>query len=127
MKKIALLILSLFTGIFLFGQNHWTPDEGIYTNTMSIIAELNFDNIEQADTDYEIGVFCDEELRGSNKVQYTPDLNRYFFFITVYGNDGDLLTFRLYDHEMQTELDYHTETTLEFLHIYGERSERRGG
>ena len=115
MKKIALLILSLFTGIFLFGQNHWTPDESIYTNTMSIIAVLDFDNIEQADTDYEIGVFCDEELRGSNKVQYTPDLNRYFFFITVYGNDGDLLTFRLYDHEMQTELDYHTETTLEFV------------
>ena len=115
MKKNLFLILSLLLCVSVFGQNHWTPDESLYPNTMSVNAVITFDNIEQKDVNYEIGVFCGEELRGSQTAQYLPSLDRCYFFLTVYGEDGDALTFKLYDHKLQQEMDYESETELTFV------------
>ena len=114
MKKSLFLILSLMASVFVVGQNHWIPDESIYANTMSVNAVVAFNDIEQVNENYEVGVFCDDELRGSQKAMYVPDMDRYMFFITVYGNDNDELTFRLYDHKAQQELNYPTSTILVF-------------
>ena len=114
MKKSLFLILSLMASVFVVGQNHWIPDESIYANTMSVIAVVAFNDIEQVNENYEVGVFCDDELRGSQKAMYVPDMDRYMFFITVHGNDNDELTFRLYDHKAQQELNYPTSTILVF-------------
>ncbi|MBQ4548608.1 MAG: choice-of-anchor J domain-containing protein [Bacteroidales bacterium] len=114
MKKSLFLILSLMASVFVVGQNHWIPDESIYANTMSVNAVVAFNDIEQVNENYEVGVFCDDELRGSQKTMYVPDMDRYMFFITVYGNDNDKLTFRLYDHKAQQELNYPTSTILVF-------------
>lgn len=116
MNRNIFLIILLAACNIAFGQNqnHWTPDENVYTNTMSLISVVAFDGVEQQNAKLEVGVFCNDELRGSQIAQLIPDFSRYYFFLTIYGNNGDVLTFKLYDHETQKELDYATESKLVF-------------
>lgn len=109
------MISMLMLGTSLFAQNHWTPDESIYPNTMSVIAVVAFDGEEQKNGSLEIAAFCNDELRGSRKVQYISKYDSYYLFLTVYGNDNDVLTFKMFDHDMNSELDYYNnETTITF-------------
>ena len=36
---------------------------------------------------------------------YIEQMNRYYLFLTMYGTEGDQLTFRLYDHVLNQEFD----------------------
>ena len=105
----------LMLGTSLFAQNHWIPDESIYPNNMSVIAVISLDGKEQKNESLEVAAFCNDELRGSRKVQYISKYDRYFAFLTVYGNDRDVLTFKIFDHELNSEIDYYENgTTLTF-------------
>ena len=107
MKKHALLILMLMIVSLVHAQNHWTPDESIYPNTMSVVAVIAFDDNEQKNASLEIAAFCGDELRGARKPQYIQKYDRYFVFLTIYGNDNDVLTFKIFDHEINSELNYY--------------------
>jgi len=84
--------------------NHWQPNVYGYQNNMNIIAAVTVDGAELASEDYEVGVFCGDECRGSARLVYKELLGRYIMYLMVYGNDGDNLSFRLYD--VQTESEY---------------------
>ena len=95
--------------------NYWTPDESLYANKMTIITTVEIDGEEQYNTNLELGAFCNGELRGSARLQYIDaPANRYECFLKVYGNSGDDITFRLYDHGTGLESDFRSSEVVDF-------------
>ena len=75
---------------------------------MNVIGVIQINGFEQANEYLEIGVFYEDdedECRGSMLLQYVEPLNRYFLYLTIYGDPGDGLIFKLFDHLSQTELN----------------------
>lgn len=79
-------------------ENHWTADPTIYPNNMTIIGVLQLYGVEERSTDFEIGAFCGDELRGSHRLKYEHALDRYYAYLLLHGNPDDNITFKLYDH-----------------------------
>ena len=96
-------------------ENHWIPDESLYANNMSVIGLIQIDGVNQNSTSLEIGAFCGEEVRGSQLVQYIPELDKYLVFLTTHGNDnGDDISFKLYDHQTEEILDLRSPENITF-------------
>ena len=72
---------------------------------MTLIGVIAFDDVEQRSDYLEIGAFCDEECRGSAIAQYDANFDRYYVCIMIYGNDGDSICIRCYDHGIGMEVD----------------------
>ena len=86
--------------------NYWTPIGGTqYNMTMSGI--ILIDGVEQTVTTLEVGAFCGDECRGSMMPEFFPPTQQYVVSLTVVSNQqsGENITFRLYDHLAQQELD----------------------
>ena len=103
MKRL-LLIMMMVASVFRAEAYHWTPVASPYANTMTAIGVIEIDSVEQAVSTLEIGVFCGEECRGREMPMHIAVSDRYMVFLTIYGNDGDTLSFRLYDHNLGEEL-----------------------
>ena len=86
--------------------NYWNPDYSLYPNNMTIVAIIQIDGVEHSVGTLEIGAFCDNELRGSTRAVYEESLGRYIVYLTVCGNTGDEISFRLYDHIAGEELQF---------------------
>ena len=98
------------------GGYHWDVNIHQYANNMNFCGIIEIDSEEQLTDELEIGAFCGDECRGREKPisQYYSTFNHYFVFLTVYGNDGDQLSFRLYDHSLEQELDLNCTTVASF-------------
>ena len=94
-------------------ENYWNPDPSLYANNMTVITTIEIDGEEQSSLDLELGAFCNGELRGSGRLQETA--GRYECFLMIYGNSGDNITFKLYDHATQTELDLKSSEVVSFV------------
>lgn len=95
--------------------NHWTPIGGTqYNMTMSGI--ILIDGVEQTVTTLEVGAFCGEECRGSMMPEFFPPTQQYIVSLTVVSNqqNGENITFRLYDHLTQQELDLQCANSITF-------------
>ena len=79
--------------------NHWHANTHQYAFNMSVIGVIQINGVEQVTNAWEIGAFCGNECRGSKMLAYYPQIDRYVLFLTLYGEQNDLLTFRLYNHE----------------------------
>ncbi len=86
-------------------EKHWNCNPYLYPNTMTIVGVVEIDGVEQGNTSFEVGAFCGTECRGSEMLRYFSQVNRYLVFLTVYGEDNDAITFKLYDHGSEEELD----------------------
>ncbi len=93
---------------------HWTPSSAAYAGTATMIGVIQINGEEQRLNSLEIGVFCGEECRGSALPLYVSQLDRYLLFLSIFGNDGDEITFRLYDHSLDEEPDMTCESTETF-------------
>ena len=94
---------------------HWTADDSSFANNMSLIGLVQIDGVNQNSTSLEIGAFCGEEVRGSNLIQYIPALDKYLVFLTIHGdNENDEISFRLYNHETEEELDLRSPEAITF-------------
>ena len=119
MKRYYLLLTMLMA--FVFGMRANNPqqegtrdgdyyfdlDIHTYPNTMTFMAILELDGVEQMREDIELGLFAGDECRGHAKPSsmYVGVTGHYLLMFSVYGNDGDnISTFRLYDHALQQEL-----------------------
>lgn len=83
--------------------NYWQPNGSQYADNMSVIGIIQIDGVEQSSNALEIGAFCGDECRGSQLLTYYPQLDRYLVFFTLYGEEDDVLFFRLYNHELGQE------------------------
>lgn len=119
MKKLALTIISLFMMGWAMAQtgNHWSPIGGTQYN-MTVKGIIVIDGVTQTSNQLEIGAFCGEECRGSRKAALFPPTGEYPVMLTVVSNvySGETITFRIYDHATQQELNLTSESTLTFEH-----------
>lgn len=82
---------------------YWTSDARQHAQNITFVGVVELDgNILDGD-DYEVGVFCGEEQRGSGRALFLPGPDIYRIFITAHGEEGDKLNFRLYDHDRNKE------------------------
>ena len=94
--------------------NHWAAES--YQNSMFMIGVVTIDGIEQTSPVLELGAFCNGECRGTEFPAY--DEGQWLYFMTIGGNAGDEITFRLYDHALQQELNLYCFNVLPF-EVYG--------
>jgi hypothetical protein len=81
--------------------NRWTPDIYKYPNTMTMTSVVLDENIEQHSDMLEIGAFAaNGECRGSVILQHEPLVpsHPYLGFLMLFGENGDRLTFKVYNH-----------------------------
>ena len=95
--------------------NHWDVDIHQYPYNMSVTGIIQIDGVEQQTETLEIGAFCGSECRGTQRLTYFPQVNRYLVFLTLYGDAGDVMSFRLYDHALGQELDMSCSSTITFV------------
>ena len=115
MKRLFFIVMLL--GMYFHANAyHWDVNINTYPNTMSIIGVVTIDGEEQNVNTLEIGAFSGDECRGRGLLtdQYYAILNHYYIFLTVYGNDGDALSFRIYDHELGEELEGYCSNSVTF-------------
>jgi hypothetical protein len=114
MKKFFLLTMLMAFGLLANAQytNHWTPTAA-YPDNMTVFGPVELDGSYLASTAIEIGAFCDNECRGS---VFLEDMGAYYGALqTIVGANGDLITFRLYDHAVGQELDVTCHTTVTWV------------
>ena len=121
-----LILLTLFTLIVsaLFGQaddHYWHTDYTLYSNNLSMRVMVFIDEVEQRNENIEIAAFCGDELRGNERTIHVTgsnptygEVDSYLAALTVIGNDGDVITFKLYDHSTETEYEMFSNETITF-------------
>ncbi len=129
MKKLCFiaLMLTFAANVFASGlvgdrvvNKHWTVNPHLYANNMTMVGVITLNDDEIRNENFEIGAFCGEECRGSEVLKYYAAIDRYLVYLTVYGSDGDAISFRLYDHEAEEELGVNIEgVTFEVNAMYG--------
>lgn len=103
----------VLTANFVVG-NHWNVNPELYDNSMNVIALLQIAGEEQSNEFFEVGAFCGNTVRGSNMATYIQSVDKYLFFLQIYGSNGDQIIFKLYDHENEVEYDYVSSSSLTF-------------
>ena len=86
-------------------NNHWIPRDEAFCHSISILASLASDAVVSPSEEVEIGAFVNGECRGSAKLFYVEPLDRYIAFLTVFGEDDDIVTFNVYDQGNQYETE----------------------
>ena len=111
MKKIVLTLACMIFAFFSYGQHHWSP-EGSYEDNQSITGVIVIDGIIQDNPNLEIGAFCGDESRAfSNSGTFFPPLGHYVVELTIKGNNGDIITFKVFDKVAGVEKDLICETS----------------
>lgn len=111
---LSLFLLLGFNAIAQYENNHWKPNPYQFANNMTLIGVITFNGEEQRSESLELGAFCGDECRGSVIATYEELFDRYFFFIMIYGEHNNEISFRCYDHRLNLELDLIQDTTINF-------------
>ena len=77
--------------------NVFSPRGESFARNMAVMAVVDFDGEEIRSEDYELAVFVGDQCRGSMKLMYVAPMDRYVAFLTVFGETGETLSFRLTD------------------------------
>ncbi len=86
-------------------ENHWIPQDANYEDNTHLTGVIQIDGVEQATTALEVGAFCNGECRGTVRPLFFPLTQRYIIQLTIFGVPGDEISFKLYDHDLDMELD----------------------
>ncbi len=85
---------------------YWTPcSENLYSQTSAIVAVILIDGVEQRSDMLELGIFCGDECRGTAIASLFEYTQRYIVYVNMFGENGHELSFRLYDHSIEQELN----------------------
>lgn len=99
-------LLARCENSLLWTEPHWKIDPSDFEFAMTMVAKSENGRINVPDTTFEIGAFAGEELRGTTESFYIPELGVNLFFLTIFGNEnGDSLTFRLFDRTKNIEVE----------------------
>jgi len=115
MKRFLLCVMLLMSSFAMMAQtHHWTPMTGNQYN-MTVYGIIVIDEVPQTVTTLELGAFCGEQCRASEfPMEYLGD---YVVPMTILSNatSGEVITFKLYDHNLNQELELNCETTVDFV------------
>jgi hypothetical protein len=82
----------------------WTADFARFAHSMTITAIVLDNDVPLESDRVEVAAFCGNECRGSAMLQYVEGLAQpYIGFLMIHGEDGDEITYRVFDHATQTE------------------------
>ena len=86
-------------------QSNGTPQAGYICDIM----------LKYISSNIELGAFCGDEVRGTSRAQYIESpINKNEFFLMLYGNANDEISFKLYDHKSDSILDLVTQERITF-------------
>ena len=127
-RLFAVVALLCATTLYLTAQsyipdwyrkkaNHFEAVSKNFESNFTMAVKATIDGV-QCDSAYEIGVFCGEECRLSSPLYSSKDFYDIFYFystLTVKGEEGDIITFRLYDHRNKAEVTAAVCPEIEFV------------
>ena len=93
---------------------YWIPEDGLFEDNMTFTAVIQIDGVEQYSPMLEVGAFCGEQCRGSQLASLFEPTQRYLVQLTIFGETNDLISFRLYDHATEQELDLSSPAPVSF-------------
>lgn len=70
-----------------------------FKDNMTIVAIVDMDGVDLQSTNAELAAYVGEECRGSIKLMYVEPIDRYVAFLTILGEDTDLINFVLVEGE----------------------------
>ncbi len=85
----------------------WEASISKYQQSMTITAVASIDEMEVTNSDLQLGVFINNECRGSIALKYVESYNRYFAYLTIWGNPEDVnkkITFKSFNQTTDKEL-----------------------
>lgn len=93
---------------YVYPQHHWQPDFSDYNMTATFA--ISIDGVLQTSPDIELGAFAGDICRSSFHLIESPFVSGLYITegYNIQGNVGEIITFRLYDHSLERELDYVT-------------------
>ena len=121
MKKLLLTTIALFLVIFAKAETgtYWSfSTDSQYQ--MTVTAMLYYDGESMASYNYyEVGAFVGDECRGSYLPDERPAIpfgGGYIYNMTIFSDAGfgEVVTFRLYNHQTSQEVDVICNSTLDF-------------
>ena len=114
-NRFFFFLLVWFMPLVMTAQtNHWTPQSAAYEDNMTLTGVVQINGVEQQSTALEVGAFCGSECRGSARAVLFPATGRYIVLLTLFGNNGDQITFKLYDHSQGLELNFQSPDAITF-------------
>ena len=84
--------------------NYWTPEQSRFANNMNVMAVVEFDGAEAMDDNIEVGAFVGDECRGSVRLMRVEETGRYMAFLTIHGETGEPVSFRVLDDRGELEV-----------------------
>lgn len=105
MKRLIVLLAACMASSMLFA-NHWVSENpGNYSLVMALNGVIQINGVEQSSDQLEVGAFCAGECRGSQMASEFPFTGQYIIMLSIDGENGDQITFKLYDHSLGQELN----------------------
>lgn len=91
-------------GVFVEApETHWMNNVHQFADNITILGLVELDGEAVESDTLEVGVFCNGKERGSGRAIYLENLDAYRIFLTAHGEEGDVLSFRLFDHNRDKE------------------------
>ena len=81
----------------------WQANIHQFADNITFVGLIQLDGQPVESDTLEVGAFCKGEERGSARALYLEALDAYRVFLTVQGEEGDTINFRLYDHNRGKE------------------------
>ena len=111
MKRIAVFLFACMISSVVYSQeNYWTPVAS--AEYWGLSSAIFIDGVQQTSDQIEVGAFCGQECRGSSRIEHRiieipngPTFENDVALIKIYGEAGDLITFKLYDHTTNKVMD----------------------
>ena len=95
----------------------WIPNSDYPGEGMAVVAQIKIEGSLLDRATWEVGAFCNDECRACvyPLTDRTEDDLGYFAYMNIAGNDGDIITFRLYDAESGEDFPGYCRTTVELV------------
>ena len=103
--SFLLMALACLMPLTMVAQTHWQPQSASFEDNMTLTGVIQINGVEQQSLAYEVGAFCGTECRGAVRTVLFPGTQRYVVILTIFGNLGDQITFKLYNHDQGQELE----------------------
>ena len=94
-------------------ETYWSVNYHRYRTNASMIVTLDPAMFEMREGNYEIAAFVNGETRGAARLQRVA--GKYMAFLTVNGNDGDNVSFRLFDVDRNQENDNYADEHVVYM------------
>lgn len=119
MKKVLLTLLGLCLGVTLIAQDvirpqnaPWTPNYA-YEQVMAVVGVVDIDGVEQYDWSLGVASFINGECRDA-QLPVADEDGHLLYVLPVSGDDGDIITFRLWNEDTGEALNLVSDFTLVF-------------